>query len=64
MAHGRDGGADWGLAVCDLPDGRRSYARMSGPELLTLAEEEELVGASVRLVAGEGNVNLVALLDA
>jgi len=64
VAHGRDGGADWGLAVCDLPDGRRCYARMSGPELLTLAEEEELVGASVRLVAGEGNVNLVALLDA
>ena len=30
VAHGRDGGADWGLAVCDLPDGRRTVVRYKG----------------------------------
>ena len=28
VVHGRDGGAEWGLAVCDLPDGGRCYARV------------------------------------
>jgi acetyl-CoA C-acetyltransferase len=59
VAHGRDGGPEWGLAVCDLPDGGRCYARISDPELMVRAEETELVGARVRLAAGEGNVNLL-----
>jgi acetyl-CoA C-acetyltransferase len=59
VAHGRDGGADWGLAVCDLPDGARCYARMEDADLLAEAERRELVGARVELVPGEGNVNLV-----
>jgi acetyl-CoA C-acetyltransferase len=59
VAHGRDGAADWGLAVCDLPDGSRCYARMQDPDLLAEAERRELVGARLELVPGEGNVNLV-----
>jgi acetyl-CoA C-acetyltransferase len=59
VAHGRDGSADWGLAVCDLPDGARCYARMQDPDLLAEAERNELVGGRVELVPGDGNVNLV-----
>ena len=55
----RDGSADWGLAVCDLPDGARCYARMEDPELLAEAERDELVGARLELVPRDGNVNLV-----
>ena len=59
VVHGRDGEADWGLAVCDLTDGTRCYARMEDPDLLIEAERRELVGARLELVPGEGNVNLV-----
>jgi acetyl-CoA C-acetyltransferase len=61
VVHGRDGEAAWGLAVCDVADGSgaRAYARMEDPALLADAESVELVGASVDLVAGEGNVNVV-----
>jgi acetyl-CoA C-acetyltransferase len=59
VAHGRDGTADWGLAVCDLPDRTRCYARMQDPDLLDEAERSELVGARLELVPGDGNVNLV-----
>ena len=56
---GRDGEADWGLAVCDLPAGGRAYAKMLDRDLLADAEREELVGAAVQLVAGDANVNVV-----
>jgi acetyl-CoA C-acetyltransferase len=60
VAHGKDGSPDWGLAVCDLPDGTRAYARIEDPALLADIEEREWVGAPVELVAGsEPNVNLV-----
>ena len=61
VAHGRDGGAEWGLAVCDVPgdSGERAYARIDDPALMADAEATELVGASVDLVAGDGNVNLL-----
>jgi acetyl-CoA C-acetyltransferase len=59
VAHGRDGSADWGLAVCDLSDGTRCYARMQDPDLLAEAERNELVGVRLELVPGDGNVNLV-----
>jgi acetyl-CoA C-acetyltransferase len=59
VAHGRDGGAQWGLAVCDLPEGGRAYAKMLDGALLADAEETELVGTSVELVAGDGNTNVV-----
>jgi acetyl-CoA C-acetyltransferase len=58
VAHGREGGPEWGLAVCDLPDGPRAYAKILAPELLAQAEEEELVGAAVDLET-DGKVNVV-----
>jgi acetyl-CoA C-acetyltransferase len=59
VAHGRDGSPEWGLAICDLPDGTRAYARIESPDLLDDIERSEFVGASVELVPGPDNVNLV-----
>ncbi|MHB1486228.1 MAG: acetyl-CoA synthetase [Acidimicrobiales bacterium] len=59
VVHAPSGERDWGLAVCDLPDGSRTYARMEGLDLLEQAEETELVGAEVYLEAGGDNVNRV-----
>ena len=59
VAHGRGGGAEWGLAVCDLPDGTRAYAKMLDADLLAQAEAEELVGTTVTLVPGDNNANVV-----
>ena len=59
VAHGRDGEAQWGLAVCDVPDGGRAYAKILDAGLLADAERRELVGSRVELVPGEGNANLV-----
>ena len=59
VAHARTGEAEWGLAVCDLPDGDRCYARFDDPDLMAEAEATELVGASVSVVPGGDNVNIV-----
>jgi acetyl-CoA C-acetyltransferase len=60
VAHGRDGNPEWGLAICDLPDGRtRTYARIEKPDLLGVVESTEWVGTPVQLAAGPDNVNLV-----
>ncbi len=47
VTHGRDGSAEWGLLVCDLPDGSRAYARVEDTALLADAEARELVGQAV-----------------
>lgn len=59
VVHGRDGAPEWGVAVCDV-EGGRTYARLSDPDVLAGAEEEELVGARVVLHRDDGteNVNL------
>jgi acetyl-CoA C-acetyltransferase len=49
VVHGRDGGPEWALLVCDLPGGTRTYARIEDAATCSRAEREELVGASVRL---------------
>jgi acetyl-CoA C-acetyltransferase len=59
VAHGRDGRPDWGLALCDLPDGTRCHARVEDEGLLAEIESREWVGADVELVAGDGDRNLV-----
>jgi acetyl-CoA C-acetyltransferase len=59
VAHGRSGEAEWGLAVCDLPDGTRAYAKILEPDLLAHAEEQELVGSTATLVPGDNNANVV-----
>lgn len=58
VAHGRDGAAEWGLVIADLPEGDRCYARVDDPELLAALETEEWVGHSVDLTT-DGGVNTV-----
>ena len=57
VLHGRDGAPEWGLLVCDLPDGSRCYARLEDTDALVGAEREELVGRTVHLSPTEGGVN-------
>jgi acetyl-CoA C-acetyltransferase len=59
VVHGREGGPEWGVAVCELPDGARAYARMEDPDLLVEAERVELVGTAVDLVSGDDKVNVI-----
>jgi len=59
VAHGRSGDAEWGLAVCDLDDGSRAYAKLLDPDHLAQAEAEDLVGKTVSLVPGDNNANVV-----
>ena len=61
VAHARSGEAEWGVAVCDLPDGRRAYARLGGADLLDAFEREEWVGTRATLVSGPGGVNELRL---
>lgn len=60
VVHDRDGTASWGLAVCDLPDGSRTYARCEEPEVLASWEAEEWVGRELELRCS-GGVNRVAV---
>jgi acetyl-CoA C-acetyltransferase len=57
--HGRDSAPEWGVAVCDTADAARCYARLVEPDMLRHAEESELVGARVQIVAGDGELNVV-----
>ena len=62
VAHGRDGAAEWGVVVCDLPGaGARTYARIEAPDLLAEAETTEWVGRTVRIAphAQHEGVNMV-----
>jgi acetyl-CoA C-acetyltransferase len=49
IVHGRDGGPEHGLLVCDLPGGARTYAIAADVDVCTRAEHEEFVGARVVL---------------
>jgi len=55
VLHGRDGGPDRALLVCDVGEGVRSYAVLDGgvPALLE-AEADELVGRRVTLTPADG----------
>lgn len=56
VAHGRDGSAEWGLVIADVPGGR-AYGRAEDAELLAAMEAEEWVGREVRLTStGKANV--------
>lgn len=59
VAHARTGEPEWGLVICDLPDGRRAYGRVEDATLLADLESREWVGQGIDLVAGPGDVNLV-----
>ncbi|HVB91829.1 MAG TPA: hypothetical protein VND70_06990 [Acidimicrobiales bacterium] len=61
VQHGRDGGPETALLVCDLPAGGRCYARLDGgPAALEEAETRELIGRSVILTPREG-INLARI---
>ncbi|MGV9774386.1 acetyl-CoA acetyltransferase [Streptosporangium sp. NPDC003464] len=57
VAHGRDGAADRGVLIADLPGGGRAHAQLRHPDLIAEAESRELVGRKVRLAA-DGPVNV------
>ncbi|MBG0832165.1 acetyl-CoA synthetase [Planomonospora sp. ID67723] len=57
VAHGRDGGAERGILVVDLPGRARAHAHVRDPGLIAEAEAAELVGREVRLVP-DGPVNV------
>jgi len=59
VAHGRTGPPEWGIAVCDTPDGSRAYARIEDPPLLDAFEREEWVGRRVTVTAGRRGADLV-----
>jgi acetyl-CoA C-acetyltransferase len=62
VAHARGGEPEWGLAVCDLADGTRCYARVEDADLLRRIETSEWVGSAVSLASrstNQGTVNLV-----
>jgi acetyl-CoA C-acetyltransferase len=70
VVHGRDGGPDWGLLVCDVGPGTRAYAKLLDHDDLAAAESTELVGRTVRLepqtVAGpmgDARANLARVSD-
>ncbi|MCP5044514.1 MAG: acetyl-CoA acetyltransferase [bacterium] len=48
-----------GVVICDLPSGTRCLANVVDVELMASMQREEWVGRPVRLVAGEGGVNLL-----
>ncbi|MGZ4737491.1 MAG: acetyl-CoA synthetase, partial [Acidimicrobiia bacterium] len=60
VVHGREGDPEWGVAVCDVGDGARAYAKMLDACLLQSAEEDELVGRTLTLTTNE-NVNTARL---
>ncbi|MGW3362049.1 acetyl-CoA synthetase [Streptosporangium canum] len=57
VAHGRDGAAERGVVVADLPGGGRAHAHLRDPGLIAEAESRELVGRKIRLRA-DGPVNV------
>jgi acetyl-CoA C-acetyltransferase len=58
VVHGR-GGPEWGVAVCDLPEGDRCYARLDDLQLMQDAKETEWVGRDVKLVDAGNGVNRI-----
>jgi acetyl-CoA C-acetyltransferase len=65
VVHGRDGGPEWALLVCDVGERARTYAQCRDVDLCLEAEAVELVGRTVTLtpmtvqgVMGEARMNV------
>jgi acetyl-CoA C-acetyltransferase len=58
VVHGREGPA-FALAICDLPEGDRCYARSENADLMRDMQEHEWSGREVSLVPGAQGVNLI-----
>ena len=56
VVHGR-AGRTFGVAVCDLPGGRRCYAKTEDDGFMQSLEADEWVGRDVQIEQGEGAVN-------
>jgi acetyl-CoA C-acetyltransferase len=55
VLHGRDGGPERAVLVCDVPGGGRCYALLDGgPAVLAGTEVDELIGRTVTLTPAEG----------
>jgi acetyl-CoA C-acetyltransferase len=68
VVHDRDGEPEWGIAVCDLPEGDRAYGKVLDAAMLASIERDELVGRKVTLTpteaetaAGTQTVNVATL---
>ena len=59
VVHDRTGAAVSALAICDLPDGTRTYGRAVDAGILSHAERVEWTGSEITLTAGENGVNRV-----
>jgi acetyl-CoA C-acetyltransferase len=59
VVHNREG-YGFGVAVCDLPDGRRCYARAEEVGQMKSMEEDEWVGREVVLRDGGKGINLIS----
>jgi acetyl-CoA C-acetyltransferase len=61
VLHGRDGGPDRALLICDVPGGDRCYALLEGgAAVLAGTEADELIGRTVTLTPADG-INHAAL---
>jgi acetyl-CoA C-acetyltransferase len=60
VVHDRTGEAVSALAICDLPDGSRTYARSTDPQLLAEAEKREWVGTEVSVTTDASGVNRIS----
>jgi acetyl-CoA C-acetyltransferase len=55
VLHGRDGGPERALLICDLPAGGRCYALLDGGmDVLAETEHDELIGRKVDLRPADG----------
>ena len=55
VLHGRDGGPERAVLICDLPGGSRCYALLDGGgDVLAGTEADELIGRSVTLTPADG----------
>ena len=62
VLHGRDGGPERALLICNLPARARCYALLDGDAaVLAGAEAEELIGRTVTLAPADG-INHARLL--
>lgn len=68
VVHGKDGEPEWGVVVCDVPEGDRAYGKVLDAAMLESIERDELVGRKVTLTpteaetpAGKQTMNVATL---
>ncbi len=53
VVHGKDGEPEWGVVICDVPEGDRAYGKVVDADMLASIERDELVGRKVTLTPTE-----------